>query len=439
MHHGRSGLGRPTVLVGQTTFRWWWVQQISRLSLEILTVQVVSEEAETALGVRLNVRSVAQVKVKAFDEDGAARKINKAKILIAAQHFLGSGDDEATQKGVMLAALKQSLEGHQRQILGYLTVETLYKDKSELVANVRKHVLSDLDEMGFELISFVVAKIEDSSGYMDALGVGQTALAKRQAAEGKSKNESEARKKVAIYNADAAEAEAIEAKKAKVAKNQQLEREAESDRDLQLKQASFSKEINVAKASAAAAKVIEETRQRTQIVAEERRQELEVERVNLEIADQVIKRVKAEKEGESRAALLERTNQAKAIELLAQAEADKIKAIGEANAEIVRLKGEAEARALELKAAALKKYGEAAVAQLIVEQLPAIAAMVAEPLGKTDKMVFVSADGSGPSAFTEDMVRMLAHVPLMVESITGYDLKAAVRAASRKPQLEAEL
>ena len=42
-----------------------------------------------------------------------------------------------------------------------------------------------------------------------------------------------------------------------------------------------------------------------------------VERVNLEIADQVIKRVKAEKEGESRAALLERTNQAKATELLA--------------------------------------------------------------------------------------------------------------------------
>jgi hypothetical protein len=35
---------------------------ISKLSLEILTVQVHSEEAETALGVRLNVRSVRSVR-----------------------------------------------------------------------------------------------------------------------------------------------------------------------------------------------------------------------------------------------------------------------------------------------------------------------------------------------------------------------------------------
>jgi hypothetical protein len=37
------------------------------------------------------------------------------------------------------------------------------------------------------------------------------------------------------------------------------------------------------------------------------------------------------------------------------------------------------------------------------------------------------------------MVRMLTHVPLIVESITGYDLKAAVRAASGKTEQEAEL
>ena len=97
------------MLVGQTTFKWWLIQKISRLSLEILTVQVHSEEAETALGVRLNVRSVAQVKVKAFDEDGAGRKINKAKIATRLRLWLPIFKCSTVKVGNHLPTMKRLL------------------------------------------------------------------------------------------------------------------------------------------------------------------------------------------------------------------------------------------------------------------------------------------------------------------------------------------
>ena len=61
----------------------------------------------------------------------------------------------------------------------------------------------DLRAMGFELVSYTVTSVDDENGYMQALGATQTALVKREAAEGKARNEAEARKQVAFYNAEA--------------------------------------------------------------------------------------------------------------------------------------------------------------------------------------------------------------------------------------------
>ena len=89
------------------------------------------------------------------------------------------------------------LEGHQRQILGTLTVEELYKDRQAFAQRVKEHVATDLYRMGFVLVSYTVAKIFDNSGYMDALGATQSALVKREADEGRAKNQNQARKEVA--------------------------------------------------------------------------------------------------------------------------------------------------------------------------------------------------------------------------------------------------
>ena len=40
--------------------------------------------------------------------------------------------------------LKQALEGHQRQILGTLTVEQVFRDRATFSSNVREHVVSSV-------------------------------------------------------------------------------------------------------------------------------------------------------------------------------------------------------------------------------------------------------------------------------------------------------
>uniref|UniRef100_A0A7S3LRV4 Band 7 domain-containing protein n=1 Tax=Aplanochytrium stocchinoi TaxID=215587 RepID=A0A7S3LRV4_9STRA len=285
---GRSG---TRIFVGKTGFRFWIVEKVDRLSLELYTIHIKSHDAETCRGVRVNISSIAQVKVDAWkdiheqplDADGrsihakkgrsSAGDLNNTKIKLAAQHFLG-GTNES-----IVDCLQRTLEGHQRQILGTLTVEELYKDRQAFSASVRDHVFDDLASMGFKLVSYTVNDISDNSDYMLSLGITQTAIVKREAAEGKARNESEAKKKVAEYTAQARIAEAHALREAHVVVAQQQEQEAEADRDLNLKKASFEREVNQARAEAEAAGPIESARQGQAVIREKTRQ-IEAEEKN---------------------------------------------------------------------------------------------------------------------------------------------------------------
>mmetsp|Transcript_16511 Transcript_16511/g.26710 ORF Transcript_16511/g.26710 Transcript_16511/m.26710 type:complete len:456 (+) Transcript_16511:84-1451(+) len=430
----KSGFSGTKVAVGRTTFKLWVCQQVARLPLELMTIEIQSTQAETAKGVRVRVKAVAQVKVNAWhmSEEGTRGELDEASILLAAQHFLGDNEDTIRN------ALQRTLEGHQRQILGTLTVEELYKNRSAFSEKVKEHVLDDLRAMGYGLASYVVQEVDDANDYMVSLGVTQTAIVKREAAEGSAKNEAEARKRVAAYKADADMAEAMEFQRAHVAVNQQKEAEAESDRDLQLKRAAYDREVNQAQAEASSAGPIEEARQQQSIVREQTRQLQVEESIKLEIADQIVERTKKEREGESLARLLEQQNQAKSITVIANAEADKVRAMGEAQADVIRLKGEAEAKVLQTKAEAYKLYGEAAIVQMVVEQLPELAARIAEPLSKTEKMVFVSSDGNAASGFTGDVTRMIGQLPGAVHGLTGFDMVEAVKRLAGQPERPGE-
>jgi len=90
-----SGLRGTRVAVGSTSWRWWVIDEVKRLPLELIQVELHSNEAETVHGVKVTVKAVANVKVKAriaaIAEDGkdAKLKVDKEKILVAAQQFLG--------------------------------------------------------------------------------------------------------------------------------------------------------------------------------------------------------------------------------------------------------------------------------------------------------------------------------------------------------------
>lgn len=410
-------------MVGGCSFQWFLWETRRNISLELMTIEIHSLEAETVRGVRVSVTGVCQIKVDGIHEDTGDKNVPKIKL--AAQHFLGR---TAVAMG---EALTRTMEGHQRQILGTLTVEELYKDRAAFSQRVRDIVHLDLQAMGFKLVSYTVSSITDSGGYMSALGATQTSLVKREAAEGTAKNMSEARKQTVKYQSGAEMAAAVAMREAYVSVNLQKEAEAEADRNLNLKRALYEKEVNQATAVAGSSGVIEKAKQEQQVVREMTLQALEKVKVMVEVAVQESQRVQKVKEGESLAILIEQRNKAEAIRALAGAESDRIRLIGTADAIAILAKGEAEADVLRKKADAYKEYGEAAIVQTIVDQLPSIAQAVSAPLAKTQKMVFISSDGAAGSRLTQDVVKIVSEMPEVVDALTGVDFKQAIRRITR--------
>lgn len=405
------------MVIGECAFQKMWLERVEYLSLELITLSVKSLEAETVRGVRVTVMGTCQVKVDAFTSESSGQGQNLAAITLACQHFLGKDSSDVH------SALLRTLEGHQRQILGTLTVEELYKDRAAFSQRVREHIREDLSNMGFALVSYTVNQVTDSQGYMQALGATQTALVKREASEGQSKNESEAKKRVAENESSATISEAAYRTEAHVQVAAENEKKAAADRDLAVKKAAYKTEVNAREATAAVAFEIEKARQGQTVVKEQTKQEAEKALVLLEVQGTEAMRMQKQKEGVSLAMLIEERNKAEAIRAKADARAHEIGEIGKAEAAAILAKGEAEAKVLELRGDSFQHFGNAAVVQSIVDRLPEIAKQVAAPLAKTEKMVFISGDNGGAaSKLTQDVGSILSQLPATVEALTGVDI-----------------
>ncbi|CAM9291103.1 unnamed protein product, partial [Hapterophycus canaliculatus] len=390
-------------------------ESVEYLSLELITLTVRSTEAETVRGVRVTVSGTCQVKVDAFTHEDLAQ--NMPQITLACQHFLGKTHAQIHE------ALLRTLEGHQRQILGTLTVEELYKDRAAFSQRVREHIKEDLNNMGFALVSYTVNQVLDSNGYMEALGAAQTALVKREAAEGESKNVSEAKKRVAENESSANMVEASYHAEAHVGVAMEDEKRAAADRDLAIKRAAYKAEVNQAEAAAAVAFDIEKAKQGQSVVREQTKQRAEEALILLDVQGTEALTMQKQKEGLSLAMLIEEKNRAEAIRAKADARAHEVNQMGVAEAGAILAKGEAEAKVVELRGDAFQHFGNAAIVQSIVDKLPELAKEIAAPLAKTDKMVFISGEGGGAgSRLTQDIGNILAQLPDTVEALTGVDI-----------------
>merc|ERR1711988_2035690 len=258
------------------------------------------------------------------------------------------------------------------------------------------------------------------------------------AAKGEAEHQSDARKRVAEFKAAADIASAEANRKAHVQVNMQAQAEAESDRDLSMKRNAYDREVNRTRAEADAATAIAQAQQQQVVTKETTQQKVEEAAILIEVTKREVERQKQELDGNSQAELMAQRNQAEGIKVLAQAEADRVQKMGEAEAKATEAKGQAEAEVLQKKAEAFKQYGEAAIVQSIVEKMPEIAEAVATPLQQTEKMVFVSQDGSSASRLTNDVVSMVGSIPNAVEGLTGINLRQAVGALAGKKSIGAE-
>ena len=90
-------------------------------------------------------------------------------------HFLGKQEEEI--RNIAL----ETMEGHQRAIMGTMTVEQIYQDRKEFSKQVFEVASTDMINMGITVVSYTLKDIRDRDGYLKALGMGRTAEVKRDA------------------------------------------------------------------------------------------------------------------------------------------------------------------------------------------------------------------------------------------------------------------
>ncbi|XP_042235729.1 flotillin-1-like isoform X4 [Homarus americanus] len=397
---------KPLLVPGGRAFVWPTVQQVQRISLNVMTLNVESPRVYTAQGVPISVTGIAQVKVQGQYEE---------MLLAACEQFLGKTELEVQQVAL------ETLEGHQRAIMGSMSVEEIYKDRKKFNQNVFEVASSDLINMGITVLSYTLKDIHDDEGYLDALGMARTAEVKRDARIG----EAEATKDSQIKEALAEEQRMA----AKYINDTEI---AKAQRDFELKKATYDMEVQAKKAEAELAYELQAAKTR-QKIKEEQMQIKVVERTQeILIQDQEIQRREKELEAtikqpaDSEKFKLEKLAEASRNRSLleAEAEAESIRVKGEAEAYSVEAKARAEALIMQQKAEAQKEYKEAAMLEMFLEILPKVAAEVAAPLSQAKKLTMVSSGNSeiGAAKLTGEVMEIIAHVPLMVKKMTGVDV-----------------
>ncbi len=411
------------IIRGGGTFVWPAWEQYEILSLRMMTLEIDLPHVYTIQGIPINVKAVAQVKVRG-DVDHIRR---------AAEGFLGLPVDDVQ------ATIKETVAGHLRGIVGTLTVEELYREQKIFQEKVRDEAHTDLDGMGFEFRSFVFQAIQDDEGYLNALGQPKIQEALKNA-------------RIATANADRdAKIEEEQARQQKEQKRIGVDTEiADADKALSLKVAAIKKEVDVADAQAVKAGEMELKVQDIRIADQEvERQKLEL---NAQIREQAdAKKYEAERladakkysvEQEAAAERMRREQAAKALQAegIAKAEAESVqrRQIGIAEAEAIQARGEAEAEARRKLAEALKLYNEAGLSIEALKVLPEIAAAVSEPLARAGETTIISnggnpGDGTGAARLTDDVIQVLTQLGPVMKQLSGVDLDTLLQNISRLP------
>jgi len=409
-------IGKPLLIPGGRVFVWPAIQKIQRISLNTMTLAIESPQVYTQLGVAISVTGIAQVKIQGQNKDMLAS---------ACQQFMGKSEQE-----IMHIAM-ETLEGHQRAIMGNMTVEEIYKDRKKFSKAVFEVASSDLLNMGISVVSYTLKDIRDDEGYLKSLGMGRTAQVKRDARIG----EAEARRDATMREARAEE----ERMAARFANDIEI---AKAQRDFELKKAAYDMEVQTKKATSdlaynlQAAKTKQSIKdEQMQIKVVERSQQVQVQEQEIvrrerELDATVRKPAEAEK---YRLEKLAEANRNKVV-LEAQAEAESIRIKGEAQAYAIEAKAKAEAEQMARKADAWKEYQEAAMVDLVLETLPKVTAEVAAPLAQTKKVTMVSSGKGdvGAAKLTGEVFDIIEKLPLLVQNMTGVDISKSMKVSQRR-------
>merc|ERR1711892_780976 len=344
-----SGFGytSPAMIPGGRVWVWPCVQQIQRISLNTMTLQIDSDHVNTKQGVPISCIGVAQVKVESRQEQ---------MLSTAYTHFLGK--DEETIRSIAL----ETMEGHQRAIMGQMTVEEIYQDRKAFSVKVFEVASTDLMNMGIFVVSYTLKDIREHD-----------------------LRKAENKKEVETQKAIEKLAHALqEAKTMQDLKNEEMKIE-----------------------------IVKRTRQIELQDQEILRREKELEATVMKPAEAEKYRVEKIAQADKERSILE-----------AEAEAESIRIRGEAKAFAIQQRSSAEAEQMRKKALAWQQYQEAAMVDMVLKTLPQIAAEIAAPLARANKVTMVSSGGGeiGAAKLTGEVLDVVRRLPAVVEAMTGVQL-----------------
>ena len=125
------------------------IQTVQRIPLNTMTLEVHSPRVYTSQGVPISVIGTAQVKINGSSEQ---------MLQFAAEQFGGKPPHE------ILRICLETMEGHQRAIMGNMTVEEIYRDRDTFSQKVFDVASVDLHNMGISVISYTVKEIRNEVG-----------------------------------------------------------------------------------------------------------------------------------------------------------------------------------------------------------------------------------------------------------------------------------
>lgn len=408
---GCFGSLEKKMVVGGWAWAWWFVTDVQKLSLGVITLNPRCESVETSEGVPLSVTGVAQCKI-----------IKQPEILtIASEQFLGKPIREVQ------STILQTLEGHLRAILGTLTVEEVCRDRDQFAALVREVAAPDVGRMGVEVLSFTIKDVYDDVEYLMSLGRSRTAAVKRDADTG-----------VAMANRDAGICESECEKLAMDTKYRTDTKIEDNTKTFKLRKAQYEAEVSTARAETQLAYELQEAKEKQKIRSEEiaidiieRKKQIQIENEEVKRKErELVANVKLPAEAESfKVEAIAGGQRAETLES-ARADAESIRLIGTADAARIENVGRAEAEKMRLKAAAYRQYDGAALYSMVLEALPKLAAEISAPMSRVDEIVLLS----GESHLTSEITQMASQLPPALSAVSNCDI---VKLVTQKLQMGA--
>ena len=435
-----SGIKKnPRIIVGKATLRIPFFERVDKLTLELIQIDIKTNNVPTSDFINVNVDAVANVRIPN----------NEELIRVAARHFLNQDSRYIAEN------VQQVLEGNMREIIGQMPLVDLVNNKQLFSQKIQENAQDDINNIGLEIVNLNVQSCTDDNDAIENLGIDNLVRIQKTAKIARANSEKEIK---------VAEAEADEqGNKARVEADEKI---AEQNKNLALKKSEFKIEQDNKKAMADAAyeiqkaeqmKTVNENRVSAEIAKAEKMTELkekevalkereldalvrkqaDAERYAAEIKAQADKAViiqnaeanmeKAKKDAE--AAKLE----AQGIQAKLEAEAAGKKAILLAEAEGVKAKALAEAEGIEKKAEAQKKMGEASIVEMICAVLPQIAKEVSTPLNNIDSITMY---GDQSSKLIESGTQNIDKILKIAQDSLGLDLKSILAGFATKAAMD---